>query len=111
MVEHVAEESQIVLPQFLAGRRTFDLAFVDGNHRFDGIFLDLAYLGKLPRPAAVIFVGDYQLPAVARAVRSSSRTSRGASKISHLRIRFISGAVVRTSSQPDARAFDYFVDF
>ncbi len=47
MVEHHAEESQIALPQFLKEGRNFDLGFVDGNHRFDRVFLDLFYLGHL----------------------------------------------------------------
>lgn len=41
LVEFHAEESQIVLPRLLAEARRFDLAFVDGNHRFEGVFLDL----------------------------------------------------------------------
>jgi len=67
LVEHHPEESQIALPRFFSERRRFDLAFVDGNHRFDGVFLDLVYLGHLLRPGAVVLVDDYQLPAVARA--------------------------------------------
>jgi Methyltransferase domain len=41
LVEHHAEESQIALPRFLGAGRRFELAFVDGNHPFDGVFLDL----------------------------------------------------------------------
>jgi|SRR5215207_286761 len=47
MVEFHAGESQIVLPTLLFEDRHFDLAFVDGNHRFDGVFVDLVYLGRL----------------------------------------------------------------
>jgi predicted O-methyltransferase YrrM len=67
LVEHHPEESQIALPRFFSEGRRFDLAFVDGNHRFDGVFLDLVYLGHLLHPGAVVLVDDYQLPAVARA--------------------------------------------
>lgn len=52
LVEHRAAESQLALPRFLGEGRRFDLAFVDGNHRFDGIFLDLVYLGACLTPAA-----------------------------------------------------------
>jgi Methyltransferase domain len=45
LVEFHAEASEIALPRFLAKGRHFDLAFVDGNHRFDRVFLDLIYLG------------------------------------------------------------------
>jgi predicted O-methyltransferase YrrM len=59
LVEFHAEESQIALPRFLTERRSFDLAFVDGNHRFDGVFVDLVYLGRLLRSGGVVFLDDY----------------------------------------------------
>jgi len=68
LVEHRAEESQLALPQLLGEARVFDLAFVDGNHRFDGVFVDLVYLGRLVRPGGIVFLDDYQLPSVPRAV-------------------------------------------
>jgi predicted O-methyltransferase YrrM len=68
VVEFHAEESQIVLPRLLAEGRSFDLAFLDGNHRFEGVFLDLVYAGRLLNPGGIVFVDDMQLPAVARAV-------------------------------------------
>ena len=49
LVELHPEDSQIVLPRLLAEGRRFDLAFVDGNHRFDGVFLDVVYLGRIVR--------------------------------------------------------------
>lgn len=35
LVEFHGERSEFALPRFLSEGRTFDLAFVDGNHRFD----------------------------------------------------------------------------
>lgn len=67
VVEFHAEASEIALPRFLAEGRQFELAFVDGNHRFDGVFLDLIYLGRLVRAGGILLIDDYQLPAVARA--------------------------------------------
>lgn len=55
LVEHHAEESQIVLPRFLGERRSFDLAFVDGNHRFERVFVDLFYLWRLVRAGGIIW--------------------------------------------------------
>ncbi|MDP9388772.1 MAG: class I SAM-dependent methyltransferase [Actinomycetota bacterium] len=110
LVEYHEEESQIVLPRFVSERRSFDLAFVDGNHRFDGVFLDLIYLGRLLRPGGVVFVDDYQLPAVARAV-SFCVTNLG------WELEEVSApdevhqwAVVRTR-EPGPRAFYHFVAF
>jgi predicted O-methyltransferase YrrM len=67
LVEFYAEGSEVALPRLLAEGRRFDLAFVDGNHRFEGVFLDLVYCGRLVGPGAVVFADDVQLPAVRKA--------------------------------------------
>jgi predicted O-methyltransferase YrrM len=111
LVEHHAEESQIALPRFLSEGRRFDLAFVDGNHRFDGIFLDLVYLGRLLRPGAIVVVDDYQLPAVARAA-SFCLTNLGWSlEAMSPPDDLHQWAVLRTSTVPDTRPFDDYVEF
>jgi predicted O-methyltransferase YrrM len=111
LVEHHAEGSQIVLPRFLEEGRSFDLGFVDGDHRFDGVFLDLVYLGRLVNTGGIVFLDDYQLPAVARAA-SFFVTNLGWT------LEEVSApddhhqwAVLRTSESPDTRPFDYYVDF
>jgi predicted O-methyltransferase YrrM len=111
LVEYHAEESQIALPRLLSQGRGFDLAFVDGNHRFDGVFLDLVHLGRLLRRGGIVVVDDYQLPAVARAV-SFFLTNLGWSleEVSPVD-EFHQWAVLRTSPVQDTRPFDYYVDF
>ena len=111
LVEHHAEESQIALPRFLSEGRSFHLAFVDGNHRFDGVFLDLVFLGRLVRAGGIVFVDDYHLPAIKRAA-SFCVTNLGwmleevsAADDPH------QWAVLRTSAFPDTQPFDYYVDF
>ena len=69
LVEFYAEESQIILPRLLAEGRQFDFAFLDGNHRFEGVFLDLIYTGRLLKEGGVVFIDDVQLPGVARGVK------------------------------------------
>lgn len=68
LVEFHAEESQIVLPRLLADGRQFDLAFLDGNHRFEGVFLDLISSGLLLREGGIVFVDDTQVASVRKAV-------------------------------------------
>lgn len=111
IVELHAAPSELVLPQLLERGRRFDLAFVDGNHRFDGVFVDLTYLGRLVRPGGAIFLDDYQLPAVARAAAFFLRNMRwsleavGQANAEH------SWAVLRTADPPLERNFDHFVEF
>ncbi len=111
LVEHHAEESQIALPRLLGEGRSFDFAFVDGNHRFDGVFVDLYYLGRLVLPGGIVFVDDYQLPAIARAasffVKNLGWTLEDVSAWDQ----FHQWAVLRTSAVPDTRPFGHYVDF
>jgi predicted O-methyltransferase YrrM len=67
LVEFHAQESQLVLPRLLDEGRSFDFAFIDGNHRFEGVFLDLVYSGRLLDEGGIVFVDDMQLPALRRA--------------------------------------------
>jgi predicted O-methyltransferase YrrM len=111
LVEHHAEESQMALPRFVSEGRHFHFAFVDGSHLFDRVFLDLMYLGRLVRPEGVIFVDDYQAPAVARAV-SFCLTNLGwkleetAPPDEHHQ-----WVVLRTVREPIPRSYPHFVDF
>ena len=111
LVEHHAEESQIALPRFLSEGRSFHLAFVDGNHRFDGVFLDLVFLGRLVRAGGIVFVDDYHLPAIKRAasfcVRNLGWTLEEVSAADDPH----KWAILRTSPFPDTRPFDDYVDF
>ncbi|MCZ6785385.1 MAG: class I SAM-dependent methyltransferase [Proteobacteria bacterium] len=68
LFEYHDQMSQLALPAFLEEGRRFDLAFVDGNHRFDAVFLDLFYLGRLLPRGGVVLVDDYNLPGIRRAV-------------------------------------------
>ena len=61
-VEFHSEYSQIALPHLLKAGCQFDMAFIDGNHRFDAVFLDLYYLGQLVRKGGLIILDDYNYP-------------------------------------------------
>ncbi|MDP8948944.1 MAG: class I SAM-dependent methyltransferase [Actinomycetota bacterium] len=111
LVKHHAEESQIALPRFLSEGRSFDFAFVDGNHRFDGVFVDLYYLGRLVRPGGIVFVDDYQLPAIARAASFFQRNLGWMLEEVSAWDDVHQWAVLRTSAVPDTRPFDHYVDF
>ena len=68
LVEVIEEESQLALPRLVAEGREFDLAFVDGDHRFEGVFLDLYFMTRLVRPGGLVVVDDMWMPAVRTAV-------------------------------------------
>src|ERR687896_265219 len=64
MVEVIEEESQLALPRLVSDGRQFDFAFVDGDHRFEGVFLDLYYMTRLVKPGGLIVIDDMWMPAV-----------------------------------------------
>jgi predicted O-methyltransferase YrrM len=111
LVEFHPRASEYALPDFLEEGRSFHFAIVDGNHRFDGVFLDLWYLGRLLRPSSVVFLDDYQLPGVAKAasffVSNLDWQLEEVSPSDDLH----QWAVVRTSANSDRRSFEHFVDF
>jgi predicted O-methyltransferase YrrM len=67
-VEVIEEESQLALPRLVAEGREFDFAFVDGDHRFEGVFLDLYFMTRLVKPGGLVVVDDIWMPAVRTAV-------------------------------------------
>jgi predicted O-methyltransferase YrrM len=73
VVEVIEEESQIALPRLVAEGRGFDFAFVDGDHRFEGAFLDIYFMTRLVRPGGLVVVDDMWLPAVRTAVAYGER--------------------------------------
>jgi predicted O-methyltransferase YrrM len=111
LVDFFPEESQIVLPRLLEERRRFDLAFVDGNHRFDGVFLDLVYLGRLVRPGGIVFVDDAQLRSVARAVSFFVTNLEWKIEEDASADDLHRWVVLRTPRTPPRRRFDHYVEF
>jgi predicted O-methyltransferase YrrM len=111
LVELHVERSETALPRLLSEGRSFDLAFIDANHRFEGVFLDLVYCGKLLSWGAVVFVDDMQLPAVRKAVQFCV-SNLGWTIEDEGREDEHEWIVLRTGS-PDAfhRPFDSFAEF
>jgi predicted O-methyltransferase YrrM len=111
LIDYHEEESQILLPKFLSETRRFDFAFIDGSHLFERVFLDLIYLGRIVEPGGIIFVDDYQLPAIARCVSfcltNLNWTLEELSQPDELH----QWVVLRTPRKAISRSFRDFVDF
>jgi predicted O-methyltransferase YrrM len=111
LVEHHAEMSQIALPAFLKEGRLFDFAFVDGNHRFDSVFLDLFYLGRLLRKGGIVALDDYGLPGIRRAVSFFLTNLGWTVEQTSAPDDANEWVVLRTSLADDMRDFRHFVEF
>jgi predicted O-methyltransferase YrrM len=68
MVEVIEQDSRLALPRLVDEGRRFDLAFIDGDHRFEGVFIDLYYMTRLVRPGGVVVLDDTWMPSVRMAV-------------------------------------------
>lgn len=68
-VEFYPEPSGLVLPRLVSEGRQFDLAFIDGDHRFDGVFVDLFYVDQLLKPGGVAVFDDMSWDGVYLACR------------------------------------------
>lgn len=111
MVEFHAEESQLALPRFITQGRVFDLAFIDGNHRFDRVFIDLIHLGRLVRKGGIIILDDYQLPAIRRAASFCLTNLDWTLEEVSAQDELHQWAVLRTALGEDTRTYDSYVDF
>jgi predicted O-methyltransferase YrrM len=76
MVEQIHEESQLALPRLAVEGHCFDLALIDGDHRFEGVFLDLCFADRLVRPGGLVIVDDLWMPAIRLAVSYVERNLR-----------------------------------
>jgi predicted O-methyltransferase YrrM len=68
-IDYHSEPSEIFLPKMVEQGRQFDFAFIDGDHRFDGAFVDVVFVNKLLKPGGVMAVDDTELDAVHLACR------------------------------------------
>ncbi|MBA2505787.1 MAG: class I SAM-dependent methyltransferase [Thermoleophilaceae bacterium] len=80
VVEVVEEESQTELPRMIREGREFDLAYVDGDHRFESAFLDIYFCGRLVKPGGLVVVDDLSLPAL-RAALDYFETNMGYERV------------------------------
>jgi predicted O-methyltransferase YrrM len=58
MVEFHEAPSDLVLPKLISEGRQFDFAFIDGDHRFEGAFLDAVFVDRLLKPGGVVALDD-----------------------------------------------------
>ncbi len=56
--------SQDLLPGLVQGGAMFDLALVDGGHRFDDVFVDTYYVARLLRPGGYMVLDDTWMPSI-----------------------------------------------
>ena len=56
------ESSHSALPKLAANGEKFDVALIDGGHRFDDIFIDFHYVRSLLNPGGFVLLDDLWMP-------------------------------------------------
>jgi predicted O-methyltransferase YrrM len=81
--EFYPQPSGLVLPRLVGEGRQFDLAFIDGDHRFESVFVDLFYVDQLLKPGGVVVFDDMSWDGVYLACRFA-QTNYGYETIAEL---------------------------
>jgi Methyltransferase domain len=103
-------DSNMALPQLCQAREVFDFVLVDGDHRYDTVFVDFHFVRRLVRPKAVVLFDDMWMPSI-RTVVSFIQTNLGDQ---WERLRTPSGlsfAAFQCAGAPDCRHWNHFVPF
>ncbi len=82
-VEFYSQPSGLVLPRLVSEGRQFDFAFIDGDHRFDAVLVDLFYVDQLLKPGGVTVFDDMSWDGVYLACRFA-QTNYGYETIAEL---------------------------
>ena len=67
------KRSAIVLPECLAAGDRFALIYIDGSHRFDDVYVDAYYAGRLLAIGGVMLFDDSTVPGVQKVLRYMRR--------------------------------------
>ncbi len=109
-VEVVEEDSGIVLPRLASIEPRFDVAFIDGGHLFENVFLDLHFSLRLVRPGGWIIVDDLWMHAVRCALAYFER-NLGLSLVDPRRAGLGRFALACVPARLPDRAWDHFEPF
>jgi len=105
------EPSEIVLPRLIVAKEKADFAVVDGNHRFEHVFVDLFYLGRILEGGSLIFLDDMQLPGIKKAVSFFVRNLEWKIEKESSSSKYHEWAALRTRPKTLERSYDSFTDF
>jgi len=105
------ESSEFVLPRLIATKEKADFAVVDGNHRFEHVFVDLFFLGRILNGGSLIFIDDMQLPGIEKAVSFFVKNLEWRIEKEAHSSNYHKWAALRTRPKALERSYDSFTDF
>ena len=102
----IPETSLEALTSFIRSGETIDLAFIDGDHRFDSALLDFFLVDQILRVGGIVAFDDLWMPAI-RTVASFVETNRSYRLIPQQ----ARNMVAFEKLADDGREWDHFVPF
>ncbi len=104
----IEEPSHLALPRLCTEQREAQFVFIDGDHRFDGAFVDFTLADHLLGRGGVVVFDDLWMPALRRVV-AFIESNRG--DYERLPSEVESLAVFRKIEATDDRPWDHYVSF
>lgn len=110
-VEFYSAPSELVLPRLIEAKEEANFAVVDGNHRFEHVFVDLVFLGRLLKPGSLIFLDDLQLRGIQKAVSFFVKNLEWKIEAEASSSKDHHWAALRTRAEILERSYTSFADF
>lgn len=109
----IHDDSTRALPRLLdqGAKQRFDLAFIDGSHLFDYVFVDLFYTLQLVRPGGLIILDDLWMPAVRAAIAFFAKNLEVQTTVPDPTGPARRYLTLRVPAKPSNRAWDHFAEF
>jgi len=114
-VEHLhsllEEKAESALPRLIAEGARFDLALIDGDHRFEYAFVDVFFARRLLGSGKLIVMDDGWMPSVRKCAaffEAAGLCGREPTPVGSPLSKFI---LLRVTSEGDAREWNEFTNF
>jgi len=110
-VEFHNDSSELTLPRLIMAKEKADFAIVDGNHRFEHVFVDLFFLERILKGGSLIFIDDMQLPGIKKAVSFFVKNLEWKIEKEAHDSKHHKWAALRIRPETLERSYDSFTDF
>lgn len=68
-VRHINDTSALSLPRLVEGGHSINLAYIDGSHLFEDVFVDFYFIGKLLEVGGTVMFDDSSDPHIRKVLR------------------------------------------
>jgi predicted O-methyltransferase YrrM len=103
----INEPSDLALTRFMRDQESFDVIFIDGNHRFDDVLVDFSLSAQICRLRGHIVLDDVWMPSIKKVVAFIRKNRNDFDEVPTP----VGNIAVFRRNGIDGRKWDHFVDF